>query len=185
MQNFNIGKQTEEIYREHQPWLIRWLQKRLGCFDTSADLAQDTFVRLLNRPRDVICKGAENNQVRAYLSAIARGICIDHWRRKDIERAWLEVLKTQPENVEPSPEHLLLVIETLLSFKNLLKQLPKRVADAFVMSQIQGLTYKEIAVELKVSERTVKKYMARAMLHCSLNLPKLKRAHYCEKFDEV
>lgn len=47
--------------------------------------------------------------------------------------------------------------------------LPERVRRAFLLAQLDGLTYRQIGVELGVSERMVKKYMARAMLHC-LNL---------------
>ncbi len=44
----------------------------------------------------------------------------------------------------------------------MLRALPEKVRAAFVMSQIRRL---EIVTELAVSERMVKKYMARAMPH--------------------
>jgi RNA polymerase sigma-70 factor (ECF subfamily) len=34
------------------------------------------------------------------------------------------------------------------------------------MSRIQGVRYQDIALELEVSERMVKKYIAQAMLQC-------------------
>jgi DNA-directed RNA polymerase specialized sigma24 family protein len=36
------------------------------------------------------------------------------------------------------------------------------------MAQLEGLGYAEIATELAVSERTVKRYMAEAMARCIL-----------------
>ena len=48
------------------------------------------------------------------------------------------------------------------------------MARAFILSHVDGLKYREIAVELDVSERTVKKYLAQAMLHCAL----LEAAHH-------
>ena len=48
----------------------------------------------------------------------------------------------------------------------MLDQLARPVRRAFVMSQLEGLTYREIAAVLDVSERMVKKFMAQAMLQC-------------------
>lgn len=165
-----VCDQTKALYISHNDWLVGWLRQRVGCVETAADLAQDTFVRLLNKPRPVKYVKQGDTRARAYLGTIARGLCIDHWRRRDVEQAWLEALAANPEAVEPSPEQRLLVIEALLAFNAMLRQLPQQVADAFIMSQVEGLTYKEIATQLKVSERTVKKYMARAVLHCALTM---------------
>ena len=154
----------QHLYRGHHGWLRGWLCHRLGCSETAADLAQDTFVRLLRRPRRF--DSAEG--ARAYLSTVARGLCVDLWRRREVERAWLAVLAEQPETMAPSSEHQAIVIETLCEVDALLRRLPDKVARAFLMAQLHGRTYREIAAALEVSERMVKKYMARAMLHCAL-----------------
>ncbi|MNJ69247.1 putative RNA polymerase sigma factor FecI [compost metagenome] len=52
----------------------------------------------------------------------------------------------------------------------MLDRLPHKARRAFLMSQLQGMTYAAIAAELEVSERMVKKYMAQAMLHCLMLL---------------
>ncbi|UWN51107.1 putative RNA polymerase sigma factor FecI [Alcanivorax sp. ALC70] len=153
-----------DLYARHHGWLHQLLRRRLGCSEIAADLAQDTFVRLLRRPRRF--DSAEG--ARAYLSTVARGLCVDLWRRREVERAWLAVLAEQPETMAPSSEHQAIVIETLCEVDALLRRLPEKVARAFLMAQLHGRTYREIAAALEVSERMVKKYMARAMLHCAL-----------------
>jgi RNA polymerase sigma-70 factor (ECF subfamily) len=99
---------------------------------------------------------------------MANGMCIDLWRRREVEQAWLDALAAHPEAVEPSAEDRAIVIETLCRVSAMLERLPEKVASAFVLSQLHGLRYREIAERLQVSERMVKKYMARAMLHCVL-----------------
>ncbi|WP_312155700.1 sigma factor, partial [Pseudomonas sp.] len=37
----------EVLYGTHRGWLHGWLRRSLGCSQQAADLAQDTFVRLL------------------------------------------------------------------------------------------------------------------------------------------
>ncbi|WP_188380611.1 sigma factor [Oxalicibacterium faecigallinarum] len=39
-----------DIYSQHHGWLLRWLRGKLRCADQAADLAQDTFLRLLTTP---------------------------------------------------------------------------------------------------------------------------------------
>ena len=150
------------IFSEHHNWLQKLLRRRLGNASDAADLAQDVFLRLLLKPRNFDSLAG----ARAYLGTMAQGMCIDLWRRKEIERVWLETLSAQPLRVALSAEHGAIVLETLFQVDAMLRSLTAKVRTAFVMSQIQGLTYSEIATELAVSVRMVKKYMAQAMLHC-------------------
>ncbi|MCQ4313950.1 sigma-70 family RNA polymerase sigma factor [Pseudomonas stutzeri] len=153
---------VHRLYVDHQGWLNGWLRRQLGCSQRAADLAQDTFVRVLMKDQ-----GLETiREPRAYLHTIARGLLINHWRRRQIEQAYLDAIALQPEAVMPSPESQALVIETLLQVDAMLARLPQKVRRAFLLSQLHGMTYAAIAVELQVSERMIKKYMAQAMLHC-------------------
>ena len=72
-----------QLYNDHHGWLRGWLRKRLNCSETAADLAQDTFVRVMQRHSE----GVFVQKPRAYLSHIAQGLVINHWRRRDIQRA--------------------------------------------------------------------------------------------------
>jgi RNA polymerase sigma factor (sigma-70 family) len=151
------------IYRAHHGWLLGWFRRRLGGASCAADLAHDTFVRL------IVSGGAHAiSEPRAFLRTLAHGVVVNHWRRQDIERAWRDALSVLPEPLAPSPEERLLVLETLCRIDAMLDQLNPKARAAFLLSQLDGLTYAEIAVQLAVSERMVKKYMAQAMLQCLL-----------------
>lgn len=153
---------VHRLYVDHQGWLNGWLRRQLGCSQKAADLAQDTFVRVLMKDQSL----EAIREPRAYLHTIARGLLINHWRRRQIEQAYLDAIALQPEAVMPSPESQALVIETLLQVDAMLTRLPQKVRRAFLLSQLHGMTYAAIAAELEVSERMIKKYMAQAMLHC-------------------
>ncbi len=152
----------QQLYLDHHGWLHGWLRQRMGCSHNAADLAQDTFLRLLSKERDL----SPLRDPRAYLSTIAHSLLVNHWRRQAIERAYLEALALQPEQYAPSPEARELIMATLLQIDTMLRSLPSKVRSAFLMAQLDGLTYAQIAISLGVSERMVKKYMAQAMLHC-------------------
>jgi len=152
------------LYSSHHGWLHNWLWRKIGCRDGAADIAHDTFVRVLDA-------GALDalREPRAYLSTIANGLLVNHWRRLTLERAYLDALAQQQDGpLAWSPEERALAIEALMQVDAMLDRLPSKVREAFLLSQIDGLTYGAIAVQLQVSERMVKKYMAQAMLQCLL-----------------
>lgn len=152
------------LYHSHSRWLLGFLHRRLGSRFDAADLVQDTFLRVLLRPRTFDGVTGE----RSYLATIARGLCIDHWRRRQLEQSWLESMAARPLHLQPSPEHRALIVETLHEVDAMLLRLPARVRRAFLLAQIDGLPYRIIATELGVSERMVKKYLAQAFVHCAL-----------------
>lgn len=151
------------LYAEHHGWLKGWLRQRLHCSEQAADLAQDTFVRLLGQRRvqPII-------EPRAYLSHIARGLMIDRYRRRLLEQAYLEALACVPEPLDISPEERLLLLESVMKIDRLLEGLGSRTRDIFLMAQLDGLSYVEIGRQLQLSTNVVKKHAARAMTHCLL-----------------
>ncbi|MCW5232333.1 sigma-70 family RNA polymerase sigma factor [Verminephrobacter eiseniae] len=143
------------LYAEHHGWLSTWLRRRLGCAHSAADLAQDTFVRVLLRPQVL----PTLREPRAYLTTLAKGVVSEHWRRQALERAYIEALAL-------SPEERLQLLQTLDAIDAMLDGLPHKAREAFVLSQLEGLTYAQIAQRLAISERTVKHHMALGFEHC-------------------
>lgn len=157
-------QQVALYYAEHHGWIRAWLYRKLGNACDSADLAHDVFLRLLARPR----RFDSDSHAQAYLRAMSRNVCVDFWRRRQVEQAWLEVMASRPEACMPSEEHRAMVLEALQQVHAMLSRLPEKVAEAFLLAQLQGLGYKAIGERLGVSERTVTKYMAQAMYQCML-----------------
>ena len=93
---------------------------------------------------------------------------VNLWRRRELEQAYLHALAQRPEATTPSPERRALVLEALLQIDAMLHRLPARAREAFLLSQLGGHTYADIALRLEVSERMVKKYMSQVMLQCLL-----------------
>jgi len=157
---------VQAVYSDHHGWLQAWLRRKLGNAADAADLAHDTFVRLLNK--SVAPRFDSAAQARAWLSTVGGALCVDLWRHRQVEQAWRDTLAAQPEAFAPSPEHQAIIIETLIEVGRMLGRLSHKAASAFVMAQVDGLRYAEIAAALGVSERMVKKYIAQAMLQCAL-----------------
>ncbi|ATA52488.1 putative RNA polymerase sigma factor FecI [compost metagenome] len=154
-------QQVHTLYSEHHGWLQGWLRKKLGNTFDAADLAQNTFLRLLTAP------GPERlHEPRAYLTTIARHLLINHVRRRAIEKAYLDALAAMPEQVEPPPEVRLMLLETLVEIDRRLGTLPAQAKQAFLLAQLEGLGHAEIAAELGISVSTVKRHLAKAAMRC-------------------
>ena len=153
---------VDSIYRSHHGWLKRWLLKGVNCSETAADLAHDTFVRVIQRDLE----GIAVREPRAYLRHIAKGLMINHWRRRDIEHAYLQALAASPEPEAPSVEERTFILETLYEIDTALSRLPREVKQAFLLAQLGGLKYRDIAQRLGVSEVSVKRYVKRALVQC-------------------
>jgi len=156
-----MQQQIHVLYSDHHGWLQSWLRKKLGCADNAADVAQDTFVRLLchRKPLDL-------SEPRALLTHIAKALMIDHWRHQEVERAYLEAIAHLPEPMAPSPETRLLILEALQRIETMLRGMPTKTRDIFLLSQLDGLTYPQIAGQLGTSLVTVKRHMRAGFVAC-------------------
>ncbi|WP_370590379.1 sigma-70 family RNA polymerase sigma factor [Xylophilus sp. ASV27] len=157
---------VESLYLAHHGWLQHWLRKKVGNAFDAADLAQSTFLKVLT------ARGLDQVQEpRAYLTTVAKGVLVNWYRRQALERAYLEALATLPEALAPSPEERALVLETLHEIDAMLDALPPVVRRTFLLSQLDGMKYEDIARHLQVSLTSVKRYMAQAFRHCLVAMP--------------
>ncbi|WP_409275552.1 sigma-70 family RNA polymerase sigma factor [Pseudomonas sp. KCJK9111] len=154
---------VQNLYSAHHGWLHTWLRHRLGNAADAADVAQDTFMRLLQRREHL-----QIQQPRAFLRTVARGLIIDHWRREELHKAYLEALALVPEAHTPDVETRELLLELLERIAKMLDGLKPKVRTAFLLAQCEGLRHQEIAQQMGVSVRTVERYIADALYHCYL-----------------
>ncbi len=161
MSDSSVSPQVQSLYSDHRGWLFGWLRRKTGCSEQAADLVQDTFVRVMTA-RDT----SSLREPRAYLTTVAKGLMINWFQRQALERAYLDALAALPEPLAPSPEQRLLILESLHEIDAMLNSLPARVRRVFLLSQIEGLKYDEIARRLDVSLATVKRDMKQGFCVC-------------------
>lgn len=149
------------LYSEHHGWLLAWLRRKLACRDDAAELAQDTFMRLLTAREQVAIR-----EPRAYLTTIASALVINHRQRARLEQAYLDALLITSETSRPSPEERLIVLQALMEIDRVLQALPAKARQVFLLSQLDGMIYADIASHLDISLSTVKRHMVLAFRQC-------------------
>jgi RNA polymerase sigma-70 factor (ECF subfamily) len=158
----NAGSNSlHALYVDHHGWLRDWLRRKLSCSQQAADLTHDTFVRVLRNDGNEPIR-----EPRTYLMRIAGGLVVDSFRRRRVEKAFLECLASVPEASAPSLEAQELLIESLTRIDAMLDGLKPKVREVFLLSQVDGLTYPQIAQQMSISVRTVSNYMTLAFDHC-------------------
>ncbi|MDT7833992.1 sigma-70 family RNA polymerase sigma factor [Aquabacterium sp. OR-4] len=160
-----LQREVRLLYLDHHHWLQTWLRGRLGDAATAADLAHDTFVRLM-AGRQGREHGSLGAQPRALLTHIAKGLVVDHWRRQQVRAACLEALAALPEAQVPSLESQAIVVETLLQIDRLLDGLPPLTRQVFLLAQLDGLTLQQISDRQQMPVITVRRHIQRALVAC-------------------
>ena len=155
----------ERLFREHNEALIRFLVVRLHSYQDACEVAQEAYVRLLNLEQP----GAISF-LRAFLFKTAANLAIDR-RRRDITHDRASALPLFHEFVDKrTPERRVAGAQTLQRLSRLIEAMPAKCQQAFILYQIDGLEFDEIARRLGISERMVRKYVVRALLHCRTEL---------------
>ncbi|EGD1407203.1 sigma-70 family RNA polymerase sigma factor [Salmonella enterica] len=153
----------ESLYSTYHGWLKSWIMRKLQSVFDADDIAQDTFLRVIGS--DTL---STIRDPRSFLCTIAKRVMVDLFRRHALEKSYLEMVALMPEELAPSPEERESQLETLQLIDTMLDGLNAKTREAFLLSQLEGLTYNEIAHTLGVSVSSVKKYIAKAIEHCLL-----------------
>ncbi|MCP4320652.1 MAG: sigma-70 family RNA polymerase sigma factor [Alteromonadales bacterium] len=149
------------LYRQHSSWLQSWLWSRVGCKEHAADLTQDTFVKLLNKPSSLNLR-----EPRAFLKTLAQCSLYDLWRKQDIERQYLASLENSEQSTCISEEERAIMLDKLGQIDAILHALPEIKRQVFLLNQLYEQSYSSIAEQLNISVMSVRRYMKTALLAC-------------------
>ena len=117
------------------------------------DLAQDALIKMIGSLHRVT---AEHN-VRAWTLGIARHTCLDEIRRRQRRRK----LQKDYEGTRPV---LVSAEDSSLDLRDLIAHIDIDRRDAFVLTQLVGLSYEEVAEMCECPIGTVRSRVARARL---------------------
>jgi RNA polymerase sigma-70 factor (ECF subfamily) len=150
------------LFRRHGADLLRFLRRRVDCPEAAADIAQESFARLLRA-----APSGELADPRAYLFTAAANLALDHRRHQRVSRVADDsdaALAALPDSA-PSPETIAADRERLARAMAAMAELPERTRIAFEMHRLGGMTQTEIARELGVSVTVVWRMIHAAYAH--------------------
>jgi RNA polymerase sigma-70 factor (ECF subfamily) len=155
----------ERLFREHNEALIRFLLPRVRSRQAALEVAQEAYVRLLSLDQP----GAVS-YLRSFLFKTAANLAIDWARRNDVHARAMNTPLFREFTDDRTPERAAVGAQQVKRLSELLMTLPPKCREAFVLNRFQGLDFPTIAAKMKLSERMVRTYVVRALLHCRANL---------------
>lgn len=151
----------------HEPALRAWLRARFPALADVDDLVQETYMRILQM-RDQAAIRAP----KAFLFAAARNLAFDHARRRRVVR--FEAMSETPETTLSDERHSAADEAALRQELELLtraiQELPERCREVLTLRKIYGLSQRETATRLGITEHTVEVQVGNGVRRCAVFL---------------
>ena len=156
------AKDFKMIYDTHFDDLRRYLIYRSGNQDLSGDIAQNVFMKVWTKKIEIA-----SGNIKSLLFKMATDEFISHIRKKKVEKEYIESVNLrlirEPDNNDD-------LLEKKVLFQKALNQLPEKQKTALLMNKMQGLTYKEIAEVLNLSQKAIEKRIGLAIKALKQNI---------------
>jgi RNA polymerase sigma-70 factor (TIGR02957 family) len=176
-------EQTVAEYAEYRPLMFSIAYRMTGSISDAEDIVQEAFLRLTRVLRD----GASIDSPKAFLATVTTRLAISHLRSARVRResyvgAWL------PEPLladsEPDPAERAEMADSLsMAFLVMLESLTPTERAVFLLHEVFGYAYQEIADITGKSEPNCRQILARARHHVDEAKPRFKTTR--EQRDEV
>ena len=147
----------------HEAALRAFLGARYPALADADDLVQETFTRVL-RAR----QSGPVASPRGLLFAIARNLALDAMRRRQIV-AFEAIAEDGGSSVYMDATDVVETVSRQQEFELLteaIQSLPDRCRQVFTLRAVYGLSQREIAAKLGISENTVEKQMGKGIRKC-------------------
>lgn len=140
--------------------LMRYLHRNWRNSSDVEDLRQEVYAQVLKSS-----EAGLPERPKPFLFATARNVLVDRLRKESvipIEIASDLELATVPTD-DPGPERTAYARDTLRKLQIALDQLPPRQKEAVLLTRLQGLSRREIAKRMGVTEQVVSNYVHRGL----------------------
>ncbi|ENZ82023.1 MULTISPECIES: RNA polymerase sigma factor [Caulobacter] len=144
----------------HEPALRAWLSRRPLAGLEVDDIVQETYAIL------AALEAVDHIQTpRTYMFEVAKSVILRSLRRSRIVafEALAEAEALVPPSAEPSPETVAADRQELSRIAALIAGLPTKCREAFTLRKVHGLSQREVAQRMGVSENTVEKHVGKGI----------------------
>lgn len=151
-----------QLIAGHKVWLFRFIRRYVGNDDDAKDLLQDSLVSAWQ----ALHRFDAARSFPAWLRQIALNKCRD-WSRRSVLRSIVrhisgDVDLIAAESQHSNPEAMLETDQALQRLDQAIAALPQRLREPLILAVFEGLSQRETAQQLRVSEKAVETRIYRA-----------------------
>lgn len=159
------AQRISRLFSEHNEALIQFLATRLRSVQEAKEVAQEAYVRLLS-----LEDSGAVSFLRAFLFKTATNLAVDRIRSRNRQRLAVDAGLCDETREAPTPDRETASAQEVEIVRHLIGELPPKCRRAFLLHRVHGLEFAEIAQEMGLSERMIRHYVLRAVLHCRAGL---------------
>ena len=145
----------ESVWNEYYDQLLRFIRRRVSDKATAEDLLQNVFLKMLTNIESL----KDSTKIKSWLFQITRNTIVDHFRKTQ-KQGDIASLPSE-ENEEISDDVMEEVESWVAPFIN---RLPEKYREALILSEIKGMSQKEMALYLGISYSAAKTRVHRGRL---------------------
>jgi RNA polymerase sigma-70 factor (ECF subfamily) len=162
----------DDVYEALRPLLFSIAYRMVSSVTEAEDLVQEAFVRFHQHR----ARGAEVEDPKAFLATVVTRLAIDHLRSARVRREayvgpWLPEPLLTDDAADPA-RHAELADSLSLAFLVVLEQLSPLERAAFLLREVFGCPYEQIASTVGRSQDSCRQLVARARRHIDAGRPR-------------
>lgn len=154
----------KQIYMTYFRQISRFIYYKTSDMALSEDLGQEVFLRLWKNKEKATADG-----IATYLYTIAGNLVKDAYKTK--KQTYSFELEHEENSDQNTPSYLLEMKEFQQQLEDVLAGLPEKQRVIYLMNRIDDLPYREIAVRLELSQKSVEKYMSKTLKELRAQFP--------------
>ena len=126
--------------------------------EASKDVVADAFELVWRRTQQ---EKIEN--ISSYLMMSVRNVCLDYIRKQNVRSHYVQASVQATEQTIHNPDHWDVREEKIQAIMGSLDELTPRTRQILKLCYVERKKYREVAVELQISESAVKKHIMQAL----------------------
>ena len=151
----NENSHIESIWNEYYDQLMKFILLRVPDKATAEDILQNVFLKILTNIEAL----KDSTKMKSWLFQITRNTIIDHFRKAK-KSAYIPMLLAEED--EATEDDVMEVVESWVS--PFINSLPEKYKEALILSELRGMSQKEMAVHQGISYAAAKTRTQRGRL---------------------
>ena len=156
----------ELVFYRYKGKLYDFIRRSLPASEDAESMVQEIFVRLWSNREQL----DPAKSLNAFIYTMARNEIFGHLRKLLVRRRYLEELSFSLNESSETTDRQLEYNELTSVVAQLVSSMPEKRREIYVLSRNEGLSYKEIASQLGISENTVDSQIRKALTYLKENL---------------
>lgn len=154
------------LYQQNWGKVYNFSRLYLNSTDEVEEVVQEVFIKLW----DVRTHLNENENFKGFLFILTRNLIFNKLRKSFNENFYKISILNAVEEASYDMEQEIDANNLQEYISQLVKELPPRQKEVFILSRENQLSYKEIAGQLNISEKTVERHINEALKYLKKNI---------------